>query len=153
MWSDVNTNYVKSLVLSNYKEYPYYVAQTVTYIDGSSSTYNSPTVKVYFSKEPITVNSAYSYTLPADSICYNIIGGNGNRNSKDARISVTNVNGRININKYEFVYTNAETQTQAYTIHPDIIATNELKQSHFDAGCILILIIMLATFVIKMMKG
>lgn len=106
MWSEINREYVKQLVLSNYKEYPYYVAQTVTYID-TTNTYNSPTVKVYFSKEPIAVNGAYNFTLPAGSICYNIIGGNGSRNSQNARVSINNVNGRININHYEFVYTNA----------------------------------------------
>lgn len=152
MWSEVNSEYVKQLVLTNYKEYPYYVAHTVTYIDTISS-YNSPTVKVYFSKEPITINNSYSFTLPSNSICYDIIGGNGSRNSQSARVSISNASGRININQYEFVYTNAETETQVYCVHPDVIETKQLTQSHFDAGCVIILMVMLATFLIKLMKG
>ena len=150
MWSEINNEYVKQLVLSNRNEYPYYLAQTVTSIE-SGSNYNSPTIKVYFSKEPITCNNAYSYTLPAKSICYSIVGGNGSRYSKDARTTITNISGRVNIAEYEFVYTNAEFTT--YTIHPDITATNTVTQSHFQAGIALIIILLLATFTIRIFKG
>ena len=53
MWTDVSTNYVKDLVLSNHNEYPYYMAQTVTTVGSSGTNYNAVTIKVYFSKEHI----------------------------------------------------------------------------------------------------
>ena len=150
MWSDVNTNYVKNLVLSNRTEYPYYMAQTVTHI-GTGSNYNYVTIKVYFSKEPITSSNGYTYKLPADSICYSIIGGNGSNYSQNQRVTVSNVSGNVTVEKYEFIYTNAETQT--YAIHPDVTATNTVTQSHFDASSCLILIVLLASFIIRIIKG
>ena len=150
MWSDINTNYVKDLVLSNRSEYPYYMAQTVSHI-GSGSNYNTVTIKVYFSKEPITSSNGYTYKLPAGSICYSIIGSNGSNYSQNQRVTVSNVSGNITVEKYEFIYKKAETQT--YTIHPDVTKTNAVTQSRFDGVSILILILLLANFTIRIFKS
>ena len=151
MWSDINTNYVKDLVLSNRNEYPYYMAQTVTTVGTSGSNYNAVTIKVYFSKEPITSTNGYTYKLPAGSICYSIIGANGSNYSQNQRVTVSNVSGNITVAQYEFIYTNADMQT--YTMHPDVTATNAVTQSHFDGASILILILLLANFTIRIFKS
>lgn len=149
MWSDNYRDYVKQLVLTNRAEYPYYVAHTCTYWGGSS--YDQPNFKVYFSKEPITATSLYNYTLPVDSVCYNVIGGNGNTNYHAARTNVTSVSGNIRINDYEFIYSNAEYSTSS--IQPDILATNNVTRADYQGISAIIITVLLGVIVFNMIRG
>lgn len=150
MWSDSYRDYVKQLVLTNRAEYPYYVAHTCTYL-GSTSSYDQPNFKVYFSKEPITATSLYNYSLPSGSICYNVIGGNGNNNYHSARMSVVNASSNISINNYEFIYSNAEYSTNS--IQPDILATNEVTRADYQGTTAIIITVLLAVILFKLFGG
>lgn len=149
MWSDSNRDYVKQLIMSNRKEYPYYVAHTCTYWDVSNSS-ALPAFKVYFSKEPITAGSLYNYKIPANSLCYSVVSGNANRNYHDNRVTVNTFGGNLTVNDYEFIYSNAE--YSAVTIQPDILATNNVESSHFDAVSLIIICILLGTIVVRLIK-
>lgn len=150
MWSDVNKEYVKELVLTNRSEYPYYIAVTCSYW-GTYYDYNRPTFKVYFSKEPITADGLYNYVFEDTAVVYSVIGGNANNNSNECRVQTSTYNGTLNIDDYEFVYTNAEFETN--TVQPDILSTNLVTQSHFDGVSLILLGILLGTIVAKIVKG
>lgn len=149
MWSDSYRDYVEKIVKTNLDEYPYYVAHTCTYWDlANSSAY--PAFKVYLSKEKITSTGLYTYQLPADSICYNVVGGNANRTYHDERITITSASGRLTVDEYEFLYTNAE--SNSYTVQPDILSTTEVTKSHFDGLGLCILIVLLGVLVFKIVR-
>lgn len=151
MWTQQNKEFVKELVISNHKEYPYYVAHTCTYW-GNGSTYGRPTIKIYFSKEPIVATNLYNYSLSGDCKLYSINANNANQNSNEARMSVTNYTaGTVKIDDYEFIYTNA--QSSATTIQPDITASYDVTQHHFDGVSLVLLAVILGCIVIKIMKG
>lgn len=151
MWSQTNKEYVEELVNSNHQEYPYYVAHTCTYW-GNGTTYGRPTIKIYFSKEPIVQKDLYTYTLSGDCLFYSINANNANQNSNEARMSVVNYTARtVKIDDYEFVYTNAECQTGV--IQPDITANLNVSQSHFDGVSLILLAILLGCVVAKIIKG
>lgn len=149
MWNATYEDFVEHLVQTNYKEYPYYVAHTCTYWNVSNSG-ALPAFKVYFSKEPITASDLYVYNLPADTICYSVIGGNGSSNYNSQRVTTSTAKGRLNIDWYEFVYTNAETTSA--TVQPDILATNEVTQSHFDGVGLVILAVLLSSIIYRFVK-
>lgn len=150
MWSSQYQDYVKQLVETNRKEYPYYIAHTCTYW-GSVNNYNKPSFKVYFSKEPITANDMYTYTLSGDSCVYSVIGGNANSNGSSRRVSFAPASGVISVDDYEFVYTNAEFTTAS--IQPDITASSSVSSSHFDGVSLILLVILLTAFVAKFLRG
>lgn len=149
MWSDSNRDYVKQLVETMHKEYPYYVAHTCTYW-GISNSAAYPTFKVYFSKEPIEATGLCSYQLPAKSIVYNIRAGNANSNYQDERVTVYSAGGTLSINDYEFIYTNAE--FTGSTVQPDILATSDVTQSHFDGVSLILLSVLLGAVVVKLIR-
>ena len=149
MWSEIYHDYVEELVLTNRAEYPYYVAHTCSYW-GTSSSASQPSFKVYFSKEPITASSLYSYRFTGDSVCYSVVGGNASTTYSGARVTVTNYSGNLTINNYEFIYSNAEYSTQ--TVMPDIIATNAVTQAHFDGVSLIVLCVMLGAVVVGLFK-
>lgn len=149
MWSTANENYVKFLVESNRKEYPYYIAHTCTYwnVSGSSAY---PSFKVYFSKEPITASGLYSYVLPSNTVVYSVISGNANSNYHDARVTTNVTSGNLRLDNYEFVYTNAE--FSGSTIQPDILATTQVTQSHFDGVSLILLVVLLVSAVVRFIR-
>lgn len=149
MWSEVNNKYVEQLIKSNRGEYPYYLAHTCTYW-GISNSSQYPTFKVYFSKEKITGNSLYSYVFTGDYICYSVVSGNANSNYHDERVSISKGSGTVAINDYEFIYSNAEFKVE--TIQPDIIASTEVQQSHFDGVSLILLTVLLATVVARLIR-
>lgn len=149
MWSDSYRDYVKQLVISNRNEYPYYIAHTCTYW-GVSSSASYPAFKVYFSKEPITANGLYSYVCPTDTVVYSVIGSNANSNYHTSRVSTSKYSGALNIDNYEFVYTNAE--FTGATVQPDVLASTDIQQSHFDGVSLILLVILLGTLVAKLVK-
>lgn len=150
MWSEVNKEYVKELIITNRNEYPYYVATTCTYW-GSYSDYNRPAFKVYFSKEPITANGLYNFVFKDPAVVYSVISNNANTNSNNARVQIGSFSGSLNVDEYEFVYTNAQFNT--VSIQPDILSTNLVTQSHFDGVSLILITILLGTIVAKLVKG
>lgn len=150
MWSDSYRDYVAAMVKSNRGEYPYYIAHTCTYW-GISNSGSYPAFKIYFSKEPITANGLYNYVLPSDTLVYSVIGGNANNNYHNARVTATVTRGNLKIEDYEFVYTNAESTIA--TIQPDILADTNVTQSHFDGVSLVLLIVVLASVVVKLIRG
>lgn len=149
MWNDSYRDYVKQLVLSNRNEYPYYIAHTCTYW-GINNSGSYPTFKVYFSKEPFTASGLYSYVCPSDTVVYSVVGGSANTNYHNARVSTSSYNGTLKIDEYEFVYTNAE--FTGSTIQPDILASADISQSHFDGVSLILLAVLLASVVAKLIK-
>lgn len=149
MWSDSNRDYVEQLVQTMHKEYPYYVAHTCTYW-GISNSAAYPSFKVYFSKEPIQATGLYTYELPAGSVVYNIRAGNANSNYNDERVTIYSASGNLSIEDYEFIYTNAE--SEAITLQPDILATSDVTQSHFDGVSLILLAVLIGTVVARLIK-
>lgn len=149
MWSDSYKEYVKSLVESNRGEYPYYVAHTCTYW-GYDSFADMPSFKVYFSKDPITATDIYTYILSDNSMVYSVIGSNASRNYSDQRVTTSSYSGTLVINDYEFIYSNAEYITRS--IQPDILATTNVTQSHFDGVSLIILAVLLGTIVARLVR-
>ncbi len=82
---------------------------------------------------------------------YSVVGSNANSNYHSARVTATVTSGKLNINDYEFVYTNAESSTA--TIQPDILADTAVTQSHFDGVSLVLLIVVLASVVVKLIRG
>lgn len=150
MWSEINNEYVKSLIISNRGEYPYYVAHTCTYW-GSYSTADKPSFKVYFSKEPITANGRYSYVFADSVVCYSVISSNASSNYNSERVSTSTVNGTVTIDDYEFIYTNAEFNGE--TLQPDITASLGVQQSHFDGVSLILLVVLLGSVVFRLIRG
>lgn len=150
MWSEVNKEYVKELVISNRNEYPYYLAVTSTNYS-SYSDYNHASFKVYFSKKPIKADGLYNYVFEDSAVVYSVISNNASSNSLDPRVQTTSYRGNLAINKYEFVYTNAEFKTES--IQPDILSTNLVSQSHFDGVSLILICIFLSMIVAKIVKG
>lgn len=149
MWSAINSEYVKQLVLSNQDEYPYYMAHTVTNL-GTGSNSNTVTFKVYFSKEPITASGLYNYVLPSDSVLYSVCANTASSNYYNARVSTSAAGGNVAVNSYEFIYTNAE--FSGNSIQPDITATAAVTQSHFDGFGVLLACILLSTVFYRLIR-
>lgn len=149
MWSDSYKEYVKSLVESNRGEYPYYVAHTCTYW-GVSNSSSLPSFKVYFSKDPITATDIYTYVLSDNSMVYSVVGGNATSNYHNQRVTTSSYSGTLVINDYEFIYSNAEYSTRS--IQPDILATTNVTQSHFDGVSLIILAVLLGTIVSRLVR-
>lgn len=150
MWSDVNKDYVKQLVLTNREEYPYYVAHTCTYwgINNSSSY---PTFKVYFSKEPIKSSDIYNYTFTGETMVYNVVSNNANSNYHNQRVTTSTYTGNLKIDNYEFVYSNAEYSTR--TIQPDITATENISRAEYQGVNLIFLAVVLGIIVYKLVRG
>lgn len=141
MWSATTESYVKQLVLTMRKEYPYYVAHTISGTSGNDTV----TTKVYFSTEKIATTGLYSYNMPSGSVCYDLVTGNySDRYDNVARVSTNAFSGNLNINRWEFVYTNAE--FQSYTIQPDITAERGLTNETFQGFGFVLVGAMLVVF-------
>lgn len=151
MINDSYKDYIEHLIKTNRGEYPYYVAHTCTYW-GVNNSYSMPSFKVYFSKEPITATGLYTYICPSDTLVYNIIANNGNSNYHNQRVTTTNFNGNLNIDEYEFVFSNAEAQTESITLQPDLLSTVNVQQSHFDSAVLILLVVLLASVVVKIIR-
>lgn len=117
MWSAANQEYVAALIETYHKEYPYYMAHTV------SDSLSNVSIMVYLSNEPIISGTAYSYTVPAESICISIISAGyssyGTSNASP-RMSLAAFSGSVSVPVYEFIYTNADYAEAQQLVQPDI---------------------------------
>ncbi len=149
MWNDSYRDYVKQVILSNKNTYPYYVAHTVTYIDSYSGN-NRASFKIYLSSEPFTTNDGYNFVSTGDTVVYSVIGNNANSNYHNKRVSVADHTGNVTVDEYEFVYTNSE--TTGVCVQPDLLASSQLSQTHFDGVGLILITILLATVVFKLIR-
>lgn len=142
MWNATTSDFVKQLVLSHREEYPYYVAHTIS---NTSGNYDVVTVRIYFSANEVKANGLYSYVVPAGSFFYDVVTSNYNdRANNSPRLSTRQFSGTLNISQYEFVYTNAV--SQSYTIQPDILAERGLTNETFQGFSFVFVGVVLVAF-------
>lgn len=113
MFSTAQEQYLKSLIPTMVDSgYSHYIAYTYTNTNNSGWGYTAtPDLYVVFSKQPITANDGYSYTVPADSVRYVIRTGNYSSSStanNSERVRTESFSGRLSVDVYEHIYTNAE---------------------------------------------
>lgn len=118
--------------------YSYYVAYSHTYTD---SYYRyEPDLYLVFSKQKITANSAYSFTVPQGSIMYSIRTGNYSSNNNavnTSRVTSQTYGGTFTVDAYEHIYSNAE--FAGHTIQPDILAKGVKQNEILNAQSIVVL--------------
>lgn len=101
----------------------YYVAYTNTSVNTDYSSVSLPDLYVVFSSEEITATSAYSYNVPSGSVRYTIRTANYSlsRNANNSeRVVVSSFSGKLSIDPYEHIYTNATSEAQI-AVQPDIL--------------------------------
>jgi len=139
MFTAVETEYLRCLVMTMSKEYPYYLAYTVTDETGN----NTADAYIYFSKTKITGNGLYSYSVPSGSLRYRLdSNGYSSTTNTAARVQVTTASGAVTVHSYEFVYTNAS--FAGTSIQPDIKKLNggETVESVQGLGIIVTLLLL-----------
>lgn len=110
--------------------YKYYVAYTHTNTDNSWNTSTEPDLYIVFSKEKITAQSGYKYTIPQNSTRYICRSGNyssSNNSVNTDRIKKENFSGTLSINLYEHIYSNAEYGESL--VMPDILGGEQYAES------------------------
>lgn len=138
MFNTAQIEYVKSLVPTMRKSgYDYYIAYTDTVRDSS----NPVDLYILFSKDEITANSLYSYSVPAGSVTYRVITNNASFSSssnKDSRVNVSAFTGNsLNIDSFEHVYSNAK--YSGYSLQPDITKGNEVQVNATLQACSIVI--------------
>lgn len=131
MFNQAQQDLLESLVPTmRQKGYKSYVAYTNSlYKEGFYDSYD-PDLYIIFSKTEITANSPYSYQVPSDSVLYSCRTVNYSSSSHAVntdRIVSKPFIGRLDIEVYEHIYTNAES-TQA-VIQPDILKGEGVSQN------------------------
>lgn len=114
MFSTAQQEYIKALLPTYAKEgYKSYVIYSNTVVNSGISSSTYPDLYAVFSKSTISAQNAYVYDVPDDvivvtvrSVNYSSYGSDNN----DSRVTVKTVSDgyRLEIDKYEHVYTNAE---------------------------------------------
>ena len=124
MFSTSQNDYLKSLVpVMRQQGYRYYVA----YSDNDRNNNYDPDLYVIFSKDKITANSLYSYSVPAGSVRYNIITSNTSYNNTAYRVTTASVGAStVTVDRYEHVYSNAVPAMDTVQLQPDILYTGEV---------------------------
>lgn len=124
MFSTNQLEIVKALVPTMREQgYKYYIAYTYTDIDSSWNSSIEPDLYFVFSKEKITAQSGYKYTIPENSIQYVCRSGNYSTSTSAVntdRIKKQSISGILNIDLYEHIYSNAE-YGETQVIMPDIL--------------------------------
>ena len=153
MFSEIQRDYIKQLVLTNNKEYPYYLAFTHTDISGGYVT-NADTIEFYvvLSRGKITANTKYSYSCADTNFIVFAVRSRSANNSYHAE-RVTNVTHTQNflIDNYEFVYTNAEFESAS--LQPNLIETNTITNNTFNGFGIALLIVLIGVITFKLVGG
>ena len=152
MFSEVQREWIAHFVKSNFKDYPYYIAYTNTNFNQTSS--NDYNFYIIISKDKITANSRYSYTLQnlSNCICLGVRSSNASYNYHNERVvnqSLSSTN--ISIDNYEFVYTNAEFQT--YSMQPNVLQETYVTESTFNGVSIALFIVLLSVLLFKFIGG
>lgn len=114
MFSTAQQEYIKALLPTYAKEgYKSYVIYSNTVVSSGISSTTYPDLYAVFSKSTISAQDAYAYDVPDDAVVVAVRSVNyssyGSVNN-DSRVTVKTVSEgyRLNIEKYEHIYTNAE---------------------------------------------
>lgn len=153
MFSEIQRNYIEQMVKTNYKDYPYYIAYTNTNISNQVIQDNYNFILI-LSKDKITANSKYSYTFENynNTICLSVRSGGASYNYHNERVVNTPLSSNnLNINNYEFVYTNAVFET--VSLQPNIIQTNELTENTFNGVMVALFIVILSITFFRFLGG
>lgn len=128
--------------------YDYYLLYSNTNI-GNNYWYDEPSAYLVVSDKPIVANSRYNYSVSGNSATYSIITTNASERYNTERISVTTAthSKTVDINKYEFVYTNAE--FDGATLQPDFNATRSVTAPQFQGFSLIIGGVILLTLLTK----
>ena len=103
--------------------YRYYVA----YSDNDRDNSYNPDLYVIFSRDKITANSLYSYSVPAGSVRYSIITSNTSYNNTAYRVTTASLGAfTLSVDRYEHIYSNAAPATNAVMLQPDVLYTGEV---------------------------
>lgn len=139
MFSTAQNDYLKSLVpVMRQQGYRYYVA----YSDNDRNNNYDPDLYLIFSKDKITANSLYSYSVPAGSVRYSIITSNTSYNNTAYRVVTASVGAfTVTIDRYEHVYSNAAPATDTVQLQPDILYTGEVyvRETVSAVGIVLVI--------------
>lgn len=118
--------------------YSYYVAYTNTSNDDLDRY--QPDLYLVFSKDKITANNAYSYTVPQGSILYILRTNNYSSSShavNTSRVTTQSYGGTFTVDAYEHIYSNAE--YSGTTIQPDILSKGVKQNEILNAQSIVVL--------------
>lgn len=146
MFSTAQEQYLKSLIPTMVDSgYTHYIAYTYTNTNNSGWGYTAtPDLYVVFSKQPITANGGYSYTIPDDSVRYIVRTGNystsSNANNTE-RVKTESFRGRLSIDVYEHIYTNAEFTGVA--LQPDFCYESGVYQGYVSMALALAVVTLL----------
>lgn len=149
MFSEVQRNFIQQFVLANKNKTPYYIAYTNTNINNTGGGDNV-SFYIILSDKPITAVNQYRYTISGSCERFSVRSGNASYNYHAERVTALNEVSEVNINNYEFVYTNAEFSGVA--LQPDLMITNGVEQSHFDGFSLALLVIIVSILFVKMIR-
>lgn len=132
MFSEVETNYILSLI-NTYQcnGYHYYLCHTIT------ENNNNYDICIYFSEKEIQAISSNMFDL-TNAICIKIDSSSRNDNSYNPSthsreyVENSNLTDVIEVNRAEFVYTNAVFNTSASTfVNPDLLLNASTSYSSY----------------------
>lgn len=150
MFSEVQRNFIQQLVLANKSKMPYYIAYTNSNISQVGG-YDNVSFFVIISDEPIVASNQYRYTISGNSQRFAVRSGNASYNYHSERVQLLSSPTTLDIDNYEFVYTNAE--FTGVSLQPDLLITTGVQQSHFDGISIALLIIIVSVLFYKIIRG
>lgn len=137
MFSTVQQEVVESIVPTYLaKGYKFYVCYTHTNLNSGYGSTAEPDLCFIFSKGEITANSGYSYTIPQGSIMLKYRTSNYSSSQyavNTDRLVQTSYSGRLNINVYEHIYSNA-TFSESSVIQPDISIKESVNNGYLQAN-------------------
>lgn len=95
--------------------YTYYLCHQ-NLLTGVSNDYD---MIVYFSKEQITGETGYEYSVPKDSLCYRIRSGNASTYNNDVRMTVEALNESSTVDVLESLHISTNAVFMTTEIQPD----------------------------------
>jgi len=139
MFSAIQTEYIRAQAETMRAQgYPYYLA--VTQYRANTT---SPDMLMYFSKNPITAQNMYAYTINTGLI-YQINSSAYSTTNTGPRFTVGTVgNTTLSFSTYEFIYTNATWGTAAISTQPDIMLQG---RNQINAAGIISFVLLIALF-------
>lgn len=149
MFSEVQNEYIRQLLITYHKEYPFYIVYSNSNISQYSS-YDDYNFYVILCKNKIEAQGRYSFNIPSGSIRLGVRSGNSSYSYHSERTVRLQSISTLTVPEYEFIYTNAE--AEAITIQPDILATQELRQDTFNGFGVALLIVLLSVVVFRLVR-
>lgn len=154
MFSAAQEQYLKSLIPEMVDEgYSYYVAYTYSAYGSGWNYQQQPDLYVVFSKQSIIANSGYLYDIPAGSVRFVIRTGNystSNGAVNSARVVTESFSGRLAIESYEHIYTNAV--FSGVSLQPDFGWESGVYENRVSLASVLAVFILLLFILFRSIK-